>query len=228
MVASRDNAAAAPTVPMSFDARVQPFWLPLKDRTHPLGFFESWKRKRHLTTILRAINAALQTQSVGAANWDQSPGECLCNLRVDRMGVLQDLRTFAARQDDQSATEVFNGNAESRFRHLIKNRDRSSFYIPIDFAEPFMIHDPETRDLVPVGSSVRLRRELTLLNKDLKVEETFQIKKMVDFLQATAQDIARYEVSFANDPLFWVKFGYVLLDKLAQKSIQSRLPIVFG
>jgi hypothetical protein len=220
--------AAAPTGQMPFDARVQPFWHALRDKENPLGFFEGWRRKRHLTALLRSVNAAVQAQGVEPGAWDAKDGECVCNLRVDRLGVLQDLRTFAAQEDNQSATEVFNGNAESRFLHLIKNRDRASYYIPVDFAEPLMIHDAETREMVPVGSSLRLQRELGLLNKTLRVQETFQIKKMVDYLQATSKDISRYERNFANDPLFWVKFGYILLDKLVRKSVEAGLPIIFG
>lgn len=224
-VSPATDAAAAQ---MPFDARVEGFWQPLKDPRHPLGFFESWRKKRRLTALLRTLNAGIAAQEAAPGAWDQKQADPICNLRIDRLGVLQDLRTFAAHQDNQSATEVFEGAAESRFLHLIKNRDRTSYYVPVDFAEPLMIHDPDTHEMIPVGSGPRLLRELALLNKTLRVQETFQIKKMVDFLQATSKDLARYEANFAHDPLFWVKFGFILLDKLARKSAESGLPIVFA
>ncbi|MBI3272223.1 MAG: hypothetical protein HYZ53_24745 [Planctomycetes bacterium] len=228
MAQTSDRAPAVSTSQMPFDARVQPYWYPLHDRQHPLGFFGGWKRKRQLTTLLHAINGAIRRQAVEPADWAAKESDCVCNLRIDRLGVLQDLRTFAAQQDNQSATEIYSGSAESRFTHLIKNRDRRSYYVPVDFPEPIMIHDADTRDLLPIGSSVRLLRELLTLNKILRVQDTFQIRKMVDFLQATAKDISRYETTYANDPLFWVKFGYILLDKLARQSVDGGLPIVFG
>jgi len=213
---------------MHFDARVEPFWYWQVREKKTLGFFEGRRRRKRQEGIARAIHAALAGMGADPGDWDARSGETVCNLRLDRGAVLQDLRVFAASLDRQSATEIYQGNAQSRFLHLIKNRDRESYYLPVPFPEPIMVLVSDTKQFIPVGSSVRLLKELQEINRDLRVEATFKIKKMVDFFQASEDDILQYEARLGNDPNFWVKFGFVLMEKLARKSVESRLPVIFA
>lgn len=217
----------APLARMHFDARVEPFWGWMTSQRKELGFFGTWKRKRRMQGIVRAITVSLAEQGVDAPDWDKAEGSTVCNLRMDRLGVLQDLRVMAASLDKQSATEIYLGQADSRFVHLIKNRDRDSYYLPIDFPEPLMVLEAETKEFLPVGSSVRLMRELAELDKVLRIEKTFQVKKMVDFFQAGEPEIIQFDKRYGHDPQFWLKFGFVMLQKLAKKSVESGLPVLF-
>jgi len=220
-------AGGTPPAPMQFDARVEPFWHWTATQRKELGFFGAWKRKRRMQAVLRTINAELAAQGVEVGGWDQKEGETVCNLRMDRLTVMQDLRVFAAAMDKQSATEIFLGQADSRFVHLIKNRDRDAYYLPIDFPEPIMVLDAETQEFLPVGSAVRLQRELAEMDKTLRVEKTFQVKKMVDFFQAGEAEIRQFDQRFGHDPQFWLKFGFVVLQKLARKSVETGFPVIF-
>ncbi len=218
---------ADPTsVRMQFDARVEPFWSWQSRKT--LGFFAAWKKKRRLQAVVRAIRDGLAAQGIDAGAWDQGDGKVVCNLRMDRLGVLQDLRLFAAGLEKKSASEIYQGEADSRFVHLIKNRDRDAYYLPIEFPEPIMVLEHETREFLPVGSAPRLVRELTELNRELRIEKTWKLKAMVDFFQAGDAEIRQFELRFGHDPNFWIKFGFVLLQKLAKKSVETGLPVIFS
>lgn len=218
---------ADPTsVPMQFDARVEPFWLWRKKNN--LGFFAAWKKKRRMQAIVRAIREGLAAQDVEAGDWDQGDGEVVCNLRMDRLGVLQDLRLYAAGLEKKSATEIYQGESDSRFAHLIKNRDRDAYYLPIDFPDPLLVLEHETKEFLPVGSAPRLLRELAELNKELRMEKTWKLKAMVDFFQAGEGEIRQFELRFGNDPNFWMKFGFVMLQKLAKKCVETKLPVIFS
>lgn len=214
---------------MLFDARVQPFWLWHRNPRKILGLFDAeYKKRRRYEAIVRAIGQGLQEQGIDPAGWDQRDGECVCNLKVDRLGVLQDLRMFAGELDQKSTTDIYEGKVDSRFVHLIRNRDRDAFYLPIDFPEPMLILEHETREYLPVGSAVRLQRELDLLNREIRIEKTFKLKGMVDFFQAGDEEIRQFDLRFGNDPQFWMKFSFVLLQKLAKKSVECGFPILFS
>jgi len=75
---------------------------------------------------------------------------------------------------------------------------------------------------------VRVRAELGEINDRLHIDETFALKKMVDYLDATERDIALYESRLGTSEGFWAKFSYVLLKKLMDVSVEKKLPVLFA
>lgn len=212
-----------------FVSNVEPFWSNVERRAKDLGFFGAWKERRRMKRLVAEISRQLALQEVRAGAWDQTKGETVCSFKIDRQGVLHDLREFAAKLEDKSYVSIVEGNQKSSFPHLMQSKERFAFYIPVEFPDPLWVSlDPNT-DPIPVGSSVKLESELDSLNEHLRVEETFKLKKMVDFFAASDKEIAKFEsTADMQGGHFWVKFGYVLIRKLAHKSVEHSLPIVFG
>lgn len=212
--ANRDSTLRRIDGSVGCNARVEPFWYSIGRLRSRIGFFNALRERWVLRRQVAAINTELKRQKVDPNRWDRVTGECVCNLRVAKMGLLHGLRTFASRQ---GADEL---------RHLLRHRDRKSYYLPLDFSEPFVI--VSIGEEIPVGSSLRLVAELKRLNEVLNVESSFGMKKMVDFLDATDRDISTSESRFGDNEGFWVRFGYVFLRKLAEKSVEHRMPIIFA
>lgn len=212
-----------------FVANVEPFWVNVERRAKALGFFGAWKERRRMKRLVAEAGRLLALQDVVAGPWDQNKGETVCSFKIDRQGVLHDLREFAAKLEDKSYVSIVEGNQKSSFPHLMQSKERLAFYIPVEFPEPVWVSlDPST-DPIPVGSSVKLEAELESLNEHLRVEETFRLKKMVDFFAASDKEIAKFESTTGmQGEHFWTKFGYVLIRKLAHKSVEHSLPIAFG
>jgi hypothetical protein len=70
--------------------------------------------------------------------------------------------------------------------------------------------------------------ELSQINKKFRINETFAIKKMVDFMDATERDIGIYEQRLGSQDGFWPKFAYVLMKKLADVSVEKKLPAILA
>ena len=193
---------------IGFEGRVEPLWLSYADRRADLGFFERWREKRRLRRIAGSVRRA-----AGApAGWDRQAGGCACNLKVARMGLVKELKNFVQ------------GTVEAP--HLQALRDRPCYLAPFDFAQPLRVDPGGGEEPVPVASATRVRAELAQVNEKLRIDETFAIKKMVDFLDATERDIEVYEKRLGMVDGFWAKFAYVLLRKLADASAEKNLPAV--
>lgn len=212
-----------------FVANVEPFWSNVERRAKELGFFGAWKERRRMKRLVAEIARLLALQEVHAGAWDQKKGEVVCSFKIDRQGVLHDLREYAAKLEDKSYVSIVEENQKSSFPHLMQSQERFAFYIPVEFPEPLWVALDPTSEPIPVGSSVKLEAELDALNESLRVEETFKLKKMVDFFAASDKEIAKFEsTADMQGGQFWIKFGYVLIRKLAHKSVENGLPIVFG
>ncbi len=231
MAEAKPMAAKAETAPAKhlFVVNVQPFWEGVGERAKALGFFGGWKEKRRMKRLVSEVARQLAIQEVAAGAWDQAQGGTVTSFRIDRQGVLHDLREFAAKLEDKSYVSIVEGNQKSSFPHLMQSKERNAYYIPVEFPDPIWVSLDPNLEPVPVGSSVKLESELDALNEHLRVEETFKLKKMVDFFQASDREIAKFEsTADMQGGQFWVKFGYVLIRKLAHKSVEHSLPIVFG
>ena len=207
------------TAAIGFNARVEPFAFSLEKKRKDLGLLEYWKLKGESDRRLKAIRAALPKQKVADRTWEKAKGECVCNLRVARMGMLADLRDFAKGESP----------GPRRFRHLLQGREFNTIYLPVDFERPFAIPPAPGggKDPTPVGSVPRLASELEALEKTLRTAATFKLK-MVDFLDVTPEAIGKYESSVGGVLDFWVKFGFIILRKLVEKSAESGFPILFA
>ena len=95
------------------------------------------------------------------------------------------------------------------------------------FFFPLWVRPKELTYPVFVGSAPRLLEELSLIDEKLQVEKSAKLTRMPDFLMADEEQIEDYEYAFGSDDHFWERFTFVLLKKLAERSIEHRMPIIF-
>lgn len=219
----------ASSAKMQFDARVEPFWAELNENRPGHSTLELWRQKRRLTRILKSIRTELAAQGVELpADWDKVEGTMICHIRIDKLGVFQELRQYANEVQNPSQPDLLENRFEpNSFLHVLRHRERQAYYLPIDFPDPFNVQPETGADLIPVASSVRVMEELGRMNKELKVETSFKIRGMKDFVEATEANIAQFESSFNSADRFWVKFGFLVLQRLAAQGVKHRLPVIF-
>jgi hypothetical protein len=205
---------------VGFNARVEPFWLTFEKLGPRMGFFERWKEKRRLKKILARVREALAKQGAPADAWEDRRGECVCNLRVAKTGLVAELQQFVR---ESAKPEQW-----GKWRHLMAQRDHSALLIPVEFAEPIPL--PSEGEPGSVTSAPRMAAELAEVNRILKIDETFALAKAkkVDYLDASERDISIYESRFGTVDGFWGKFAYVLLKKLADTAGERGLPAIFA
>ena len=169
-----------------------------------------------LPICLAAVREGLKKQKADDRTWLKAKGACVCNLRVARMGILADVREFAKTRPDGA----------KRFPHVLKTREFNAAAVPVPFDRPFTIPPaPGGKDPLVVVSAPRIAEELAELETTLRTEQTFRMK-MVDFLDVTSDDLAKFDAKVGEVDEFWTKFGYVLLKRLADKSGESGFPIL--
>ncbi|NUN50373.1 MAG: hypothetical protein HUU15_16290 [Candidatus Brocadiae bacterium] len=212
----------------AFDARVENPWNEValhKDA----GFFESRRVRKRMEKLIEGVSSALTAAGLEVPYWPEEGGvKPAAHLMIDRTGVLTDLKKYAAKLEGTDLAQVMVGKtAETRFPNLLRHRERNSYYWPVDFEEPVWVNADGTEP-IPVGSSGGLLRELAEINTVLKVEKTFRMQKMVDFMDADEREIAKIETFMDVSGTFWIKFGFLVIRKLAEKSEKTNLPIIFG
>ena len=212
----------------AFDARVENPWNELA-LTQDSGFFGSRRGRKRLEKLVESVSKALTAAGLEAPWWPDTGGaKPAAHMRLDRTGVLKDLKAYAADIEGTDVTEVMMGKGvPTSFPNLLRHREKNSYYWPVEFAEPMWI-SVDGEETVPIGSSAGLLAELDKLNGSLKVEKTFRIQKMVDYMDADEREIAKIETHMDVSGTFWLKFGFLVIRKLAQKSVETNLPIVFG
>ena len=202
-----------------FNARVESFWLTFSKLGPKMGFFERRRERGRLERIVKSINLQLVGQKGDAEGWDEQEGACVCNLRVAKMGLVRELKTWLA-----AGLET----APAEWPHLHALRDRPCMLLPVTFGAPISVEPGGGEETIPVASAVRARAELGEINDRFRIDETFALKKMVDFLDATERDISLYESRLGTSEGFWAKFSYVLLKKLMDVSVEKKLPVLFA
>jgi hypothetical protein len=202
---------------LGFNARVEPIWLSFNHAAPQLGFFERRREKKRLKRIIAAVNSGAGPAG-RASGWDTPSGECVCNLRVAKMGLIRELKTWVKNAPD--------GEAPPAWIHLEALRDRPCMMVPAAFDSPLKVDPGSGEEPFPVSSSLKLQEELSAINQRFRIDETFALKKMVDYLDATERDISIYESRYGMSEGFWAKFAYVLLKKLADVSAEKRLPVL--
>lgn len=164
------------------------------------------------------------------------------NVFCERVGdykLIQLLRWYAAHIDiegnapltpigiedvnkDKLLLQIYDGEIETKFKHLIDHSDCDGYYIPCHFDEPMWIHPSELNmtdydeDLmISVGSSYKLMEELENLNKYLNIDTE------------NLEPLEKYSDSIAGDKWEFVKWCWAVLYYMCQNSIQFRQPIIF-
>lgn len=214
----KDSALYRIAPDVGFNARVEPLWYTytrLKDR---MGFFERWRERRRLSRLISAVNAELKGQGVSPGDWDRRAGSCVCNLRVAKTGLIGEFR--------RHLRETLGEEVLRSWPHVLAVRDRACYLIPHDFPRPLAVSPGRGEETVPVSSSPAALRELEEVNRRWRIDETFALKKMVDFLDATEKDIQMYESRFGAEEGFWPRFAFVLLRKLTEVSVARGFPVI--
>jgi hypothetical protein len=218
----------AAVVHRAFDARVESPWNEL-NATKDAGFFEARRARKRLEKLIESVSKALEAAKIEVPFWPEAGGaKPAAHIRLDKTGLLHDLKAYAAGLEGTDLKELMVGkSAPTAFPNLLRHREKNSFYWPVDFAEPMWVSTDGT-DSVPVGSSAGLLRELEKVNQMLKVEKTFRMTKMVDYMDAGEHEVAKIETYYDISGKFWLKFGFLVLRKLAEKSLATNLPVIFG
>ncbi len=207
---------------IGFNARVEPIWYSYSRLRARMGFFERWREKRRIRKLLSAVRSELQGRGANPNGWEDRPGECVCNLRVARAGLVAELQSYL--RDRLTAEEI------APWKHLMTQRDRNAYILPLDFAEPFDLPSKEGPGPTGFTSARLVAADLVEVNKILRIDETFALAKAkkVDYMDATERDISAYESRFGTMEGFWAKFAYVLLKKLAETAVEKKLPVIFA
>jgi hypothetical protein len=205
---------------VGFNARVEPVWHTYSQIEAGLGFFDRRRERKKVEKVVDAVNGAIVGQKGNPGGWEKTTGDCVCHLRVAKMGLVRELKAWLKIGLD--------GQAESRWPHLHVLRDRPCLMVPARFSVPLSVDAGTGDEALPVASAPWVLEELAAINKKFRIDETFALKKMVDFMDATDRDIAIYEQRLGAQDGFWPKFAYVLIKKLADASVARNLPAIFA
>jgi hypothetical protein len=202
---------------VGFNARIESLWHTFRRRSGELGFFERRKERKRLERIAAAVGAHA---GPAAGDWAREADGCVCNLRVAKMGLVKELKNYL-----QAAAD---GRGPETWPHLFALRDRPCMVVPCDFAKPGTVQPAGGEEAFPFSSGVRLQAELGDVNARLRIDETFALKKMPDFLDATEKEISVYEARMGTQEGFWPRFTFVLLKKLADVGVEKRFPVLMA
>jgi hypothetical protein len=202
-----------------YNARIEGFRATFSKLEPKMGFFERRRERGRLDRIVKLVNRQIIGQKSDPEGWDARESACVCNLRVAKMGLVRELKTWLATGRETAPRE---------WPHLHALRDRPCMLVPVTFPTPLSIDPGGGEEAIPVASAVRVRAELGEIDDLFRIGETFALKKMVDYLDATERDIALYESRLGTSEGFWAKFSYVLLKKLVDVSVEKQLPVLFA
>jgi hypothetical protein len=214
----RDSALYRIATDVGFNARVEPLWGTYRRLEPGMGFFEKRRERRRLRRIVESVNAGVRAGGAAVPAWDDRSGDCVCNLRVAKIGLLREFKNYLL---DRGGTD-----APGRWPHVFALRDRPCLLVPVVFPLPVTVEPGGKEEPFPAASSIRARQELKEIDERLRIHETFALKKMVDYLDATERDISIYESRFGTSEGFWPKFCYVLLKKIVDVSVEKGLPAI--
>ncbi len=205
---------------VGFNARVEPVWHTFSQIEATLGFFDRRRERKKVERVVEVVNSGIVGQKGNPAGWEKATGDCVCHLRVAKMGLVRELKTWLKIGMD--------GQAEGRWPHLHVLRDRPCMMVPVRFSVPISADQGGDAEALPIASAPWVLEELAAINKKFRIDDTFAIKKMVDYMDATDRDIAIYEQRLGSHEGFWPKFAYVLIKKLADVSAAKNLPAIFA
>lgn len=205
---------------VGFNARVEPVWHTFTQIEATLGFFDRRRERKKVERVVESINSLVSGQKGNPAGWEKVGGDCVCHLRAAKMGLVRELKTWLKIGLD--------GKAEGLWPHLHVLRDRPCMMIPLRFSKPISVDPGGGEEALPVASAPWVIEELAAVNKKFRIDDSFAIKKMVDYMDATERDIAIYEQRLGSQDGFWPKFAYVLIKKLADVSVAKNLPAIFA
>lgn len=206
---------------MSFRAVVQPLGIPIAEVAKDNIFSLVAYQLELLKVIKSSLRSLKNMEYIG-----EERGKCIFTVRVERDNLLGELQDFAVITDEGNIEEVYKGNQQTRFNHLVEIRNNMGIYLPTFFFFPQRLAVKQNGMPIFVGSSIKLLSELQEINASLKAGENLSLNMGTDSFIATEEDVEDYEATYEGMPNFWGSFAYICLEALVKKSIQHKFPII--
>lgn len=214
---------------MLFNASVEPITHYIEQTVRPNVSRKDYKETKrtfdamtaHLKKLWPGKAESVQSILYGAA------GEMVANIKIDKFGVLRDLREYIEQLQLQLIDDGQLPTGEKLFPHLMNLSDSDNVCLPIRFSTPIVCPIPGRGYPLQISSCVALRDELKQLDEHLQVTRTFKMAQLPPFIEANAEQIAQFERMYDVDPSFWAKFGYSVLLTLNNHALKHKLPIIF-
>lgn len=203
---------------MSFKACVQPFGIPIS--TTKNNFYSAASNQLEL---LKAIQLQMQlltgNEYLGAAQ-----GKRVCHIDIARPNFILALQEYATSIDHDNLEEIYKGNQQTRFNHLIEIRSNVGLYLPTFFFFPLHISISNHALPIFVGSAPKLYRELQEIKLHLKPEGQINLSPIGETFHAGEEELEDYEADHEGLRSFWPIFAYTIFESLVKKSLEHKLP----
>ncbi len=202
---------------MSFRAIVQPLGTAIPDA--PKNTVEY--QLELVKLIKNQLKQVKNSEYIG-----EEKGKTIFAAQIEHSSFLTELQEFAASIDETNIEEIYKGNQQTRFNHLIEIRNNVGIYLPVFFFFPMRI--ALRNDALPifVGSTPKLYTELQELATSLKPQDKLELNITSDSFVAAEEDLEDYEATYEGMQHFWPIFSFVVLENLVKKSLQNKLPII--
>lgn len=184
----------------------------IEDQRGSVGWFERWRAKRQVVAIRKAVEAVNQTR----IRWKDDGDVVYC----EQSGRMDALKAYAKWLDCRDQFPEFTAPPDEDYSkhpameleverlscpHLLGHDCYNGYFLPCEFeklaeVEPYMIfgHWPASRS---VGSSVRLLRELDLIQEQLQAAEDDRDPVKVAYLQM--REAAELSCRYKLPMIFW-------------------------
>lgn len=207
---------------MIFRAIVQSLGFPIPDIPKSNAFAGIDYQQELLRVIKAHIKAIKGTEAIG-----DERGKTAFIAQIDHTHFLSELQEYAASVDESNIEEIYKGNQQTRFNHLVEIRNNIGIYLPVFFFFPLRISIKQNTMPIFIGSVPKLATELQEIGASLKPQEKMKLKLEGDSFVAGEEDLEDYEADYEGVKHFWSSFSFIIMDNLIQKSLQQKLPIIF-
>ncbi len=205
---------------------------------YSLPYRWNWLRSNSARREVRLIKKAVSAQIGTSIDWKDDGAV----LYSERPGGFEDLRAYAKWIDYRDKIPQFtapddrdfykhpvwdlNDVADLSCPQLVKHDCYSGYFLPCEFpriaeVEPYQLFGESLKR--PVGSSVRLRKELELINQYLQLN----VQEWHDDKSAHSEFVEINGRSHVADPFYYVKWGFAVLQEASKLSCEYGLPIIF-
>ncbi len=205
---------------MAFNGAIHSFQIssPKEKQQH---FFTSPENRKELAA---EIKRQLKWEKGNIFVGNEKNTSCVSHVQIAKNNFLNDIQEYAASQEGILLDDVYMGQKQSCYNHLIEIRNSIGIYLPVYFFFPMMISIKQHALPIFVGSSIKLYTELKQLNKKLEADKKVDID-ITAFLDASDEDVEDYETSYDEVENFWPCFSYLTMMSLVKRGVQSKLPI---
>lgn len=175
--------------------------------------------------LLKTIKAHIK-KIKGSDAIGEERGRTIFEAGIDHNNFLSELQEYAASIDESNVEEIYKGNQQTRFNHLIEIRNNIGIYLPTFFFFPLRISIKQNTLPIFIGSVPKLYTELQEIGTMLKAQEKMKLNIEDRSFIAGEEDLEDYEANYEGMKHFWASFSFLIMDNLVKKSQQSKLPII--